>query len=67
MKSRIAKLSLVLAVYTLSGCSGIGVGALVGPAIGGAMLGEMVRDYIPVNYHGQAEKEIKSGKYDPKL
>jgi hypothetical protein len=40
---------------------------MAGAVIGGAMMGSMVNVSMPVNYHGQAEKEIKSGKYDPKL
>jgi hypothetical protein len=58
---------LILAVYALSGCGGMGV-VMVGPIVVSALLGGGIPSgSMPDHYHGQAEKEIKSGKYDPKL
>jgi len=56
----------ILAVYALRGCAGMGA-AMVGSIIVGVELADMDSGSKPVHYRGLAEKEIKSGKYDPKL
>jgi len=47
----------------------MGAGAMIGAAITGSTLGDMVgiSDLYPVDYHGLAEKETISGKFDLKL
>ena len=67
MKLGCTKWGLVLAVYALSGCAAMVAEVLVVPAtvlIVGAVVGAFV---APAVYRSQAEKEIKSGTYDPEL
>jgi len=67
LKTRSVKWGLVLAVYALSGCAAIVVEVLVVPAtviVVGAVVSIILGSAA---YRSQAEKEIKSGTYDPDL
>jgi len=67
LKTRSVKWGLVLAVYALSGCAAIVVEVLVVPAtviVVGAVVSIILGSAA---YRSQAEKEIKSGTYDPGL
>ena len=59
------KWGFILAIFALSGCATIG-GALVGTIATGVLLGGGIHS-VSTPYQGQAEKEIKSGTYDPEL
>jgi len=67
LKPRCVKWGLVLAVYALSGCAAMVAEVLIVPAtvlVVGAVVGAI---FAPAVYRSQAEKEIKSGTYDPDL
>ena len=67
MKLGCTKWGLILAVYALSGCYGMGA-AMVESIATGVLMGGGIPSYsMPVDYRSQAEKEIKSGTYDPGL
>ncbi len=63
MKLGCTKWGLILAVYALSGCSATGAIELL--LLVGELSGDSPSASIP--YYRQAEKEIKSGTYDPDL
>jgi len=66
LKLGCTKWGFILAIFALSGCGSMMGVVMIGPIVTSALLGGGIPS-ASIPYYRQAEKEIKSGTYDPDL